>query len=509
MRISGIARRVSGDGAVLERARVLAGAEELASFERVEPFELETDTGERVRVELARSLRIEPAEERDLPWKEIEGDASLAALRVKNAPGPHVKVRLVRARVEDGARVELLAEDDAEHVFAVTSSHRRAPERRIAGITARAIATGDDAAAIVDRMVAPTAKSRPQAATTPRARLGRAPRVLELALAIAGALLLGVGWTMELSPLSVDLAALGGVLLGAAALRWTAARTPRFVSGGRKVGKLSRLDPGFAFLMLLVVFGSFIGGSALTDHATPWQDLRGRDVYNASPLSLLWLGLFGAGSFVAALVVGRAEARLVRVLLRAPRLPREGALERAWGSFSGVVRDPTPVTAEGEAVAIVHVVSEEIVDGSNPNIYTERLLSKGTFFLDGEGGQSLEVHPDDAVWASTVGLRVQKKEGSKTFVEHVSAVPLRGSVLLAGRVDRGAGDEDARVKATGVESLLFVAVREGGDARMECRAVLFMRRLALLVALTVTAGAVLTAIVAEPRLPAFNMPEGD
>ena len=60
MRISGIARRMNG-GTVLERAAVFVGQQEIASLEQLDPFELETEDGHRVRVEIARSLADEAA----------------------------------------------------------------------------------------------------------------------------------------------------------------------------------------------------------------------------------------------------------------------------------------------------------------------------------------------------------------------------------------------------------------------------------------------------------------
>jgi len=85
-------------------------------------------------------------------------------------------------------------------------------------------------------------------------------------------------------------------------------------------------------------------------------------------------------------------------------------------------------------------------------------------------------------------------------------VPLRGSVLLAGRAARAAHEKLARVAASGHESLLFVAVREGHSARNECRAMLALRRVGLLIALGMIGVAVATVVLVEPRLPKFNVP---
>jgi len=516
MRISGIARRLNGD-TVLERTTVFAGKQEIASLEQLDPFELEVENGHRVRVELAKSLRLEPAEKRDVKWEDIESDPSLAGIHAKNAPGPHVKVRLVRSRVMNGARIELLAQDDAEHVFAVTGSHRTAPARHLARVTARAIATGDDAKGIIDRMVTPTAtaahpkhkgtKKKPPDETK-ASRFDTPVRRVELVIAGIGGLFLALAAWMALSPLSVDFGLLGVSLISAAALAWTLGRIPTFVSGGKRAGKLANTDPGFLFLMILMLPGTLIGITCFFDAGTPWQDPHGPAPYNGSWGSALALFLAGIAQLVAVVLRGNTEARLFRVLLGAPPLPSEGPLAGTWGSFEGIVRDPTPVTAEGEAVAIVHVVSEEIVGGSNPNIYTERVLSQGTFFIDAKdgSGRSIEVHPDGATWASSVGLRIKKERGSKTIVDHVRAVPLRGSVLLAGRAVRAGNEKVGRVEASGRESLLFVAVRAGESARNECRAMLLLRRVGAVIALATIGFSVATVVLLEPKLPKFHIP---
>jgi hypothetical protein len=145
-----------------------------------------------------------------------------------------------------------------------------------------------------------------------------------------------------------------------------------------------------------------------------------------------------------------------------------------------------------------------VQSGSDPNIYTERVLSKGTFFVDGPNDQSLEIHPDGAVWTSSVALKVTKP-GSDRVIEHLRAVPLRGNVLVAGRVDRKAGSKVGKVASGGHESLLFAAVRQGESVRAECYAMLFLRRVALAVALGTLAISIGTMITIEPQLPKFNL----
>jgi hypothetical protein len=490
---------------LLERTTVTSESGPLGDNEALAPFEVELDDGHRVRVELAQALRIQPIEKREATWEELEDDPDFASFRSK-APGPHVRVKVTRARLLDGMRVELLAEDDAEYVFAVATSHRASPERKLVKVTARAIATGEHAADVLDGMLAPDPKPAPKRAKR-RQREGRRSSKLTAStsktpfvLVGIASLLLYAGFSLRLSPLSVDLGTIGITLVSAALSSWALSRVPRFVSDGRVIGRLSDVEPGRIVLFTLVFPLTFMAFAAFDDHDP------GDLVYNASWASLVFLA--GWSLFVAyiAFTRGRTEARLFRVLLGAPKLPEEGELRRTWGAFEGVVRDPTPVTAEGEAVAIVHVISEEVRPGSDPNIYTERVLSKGTFFVDApdESERSIEIHPDGAVWTSSVALEV-KKPGQDRVVEHVRAVPLRGNVLVAGRVDRKADSKVGRVASGGHESLLFVAVREGESPRAECYAMLFLRRVALAVALATFALAVGTMIVVEPSLPSFNL----
>ena len=523
MRLSGIARRPRDvphpptvTSTLLERTTVNTQNGQLGKIETLEPFDLELSGGHEVRVRLAQHVRLEPVDARDTTWGDIENDPAFASLRAA-APGPHVEVHVRRSRVEVGAHVEVLAQDDdVEHVFGVGGSHRDAPDRQVSTVTARVIASGPDAAAVIDRLLLPKEKrpkpakeEPPERGPTLKPRGSRAPLVVVLvALPFFAA-----ASAIEVTPLTVDLVMTGTILVVSALSSWALSRVPRFVSDGKVLGPLGDTSPGRLVLFLMIVPLCFMFMGFFADHAGPWQapntppDL----VYNASWVSVVSLACWSLGVAFIALTRGQSEARLFRVLLGAPPLPAEGPLSRTWGSFEGVVRDPTPVTAEGEAVAIVHVISEEVVSGSDPNIFTERVLSKGTFFVDApdESGRSIEIHPDGAVWTSSVALSIRKdRKRDKDIIEHIRAVPLRGNVLVAGRVDREPNSKVGRVASGGHESLLFVAVREGESPRNECRAMLVLRRIALLVALGGLAVAITTAVLVEPQLPSFNIPGG-
>lgn len=502
--------------ALLERTIVSSKSGPLGKVEHLEPFDLEQGEGQLVRVQLAQQLRIEPVETREAKWGDVENEPELASLR-GNAPGPHVEVEVRHSRVENGAKVELLVQDDdVEHVFsATTGGHRDAPTRQLATVTARVVASGPDAATIVDRMLA-TDAPKPAPKEKPRApsRLEPTPSLTPVGLLVVATLLLLAGIGLKFTALSVDLALLGVILAIGGITSWALARVPQFISDGRVVGKLGDSAPGRVVVILLIFPISIIGMVMFADVQALWQDpnpTNPTSVYNVSWVSTFCLAAWSLSVAYVALTRGNSEARLFRVLLGAPALPAEGVLSRTWGSFEGTVRDPTPVKVEGEAVAIVHVISEEVVSGSDPNIFTERVLSKGTFFvdaLDGSGRQ-IEINPDGAIWASSVALSVPKADkNGKTVVEHIRAVPLRGNVLVAGRVDRKLGSPVGHVSSGGHESLLFVAVREGHSARSECRSMLVLRRLAFLVALGGVAIAVGTVLFVEPHLPKFNMPEG-
>lgn len=512
MRLSGIARGSRTGETLLERTVVTSESSTLGKIETFEPFEIELEGGERVRVELAQHVRLEPTETRDVTWGDIEDDPSFASLRDKG-PGPHVRVHVARALLQDGMRVEILAEDsDVEHVFSANASHRSAPDRKLVRVTARVVATGDDAAKVIDRMFEP-----PKPAPKPKEKKKKAPKSkLTPSTSILPYVIIGISVfffvaasRIKLTPLTVDLCAIGITLVSSALVASALSRIPRFVSDGRVIGKLADVSPDRIVLFTIVIPLSFMGIALMEDREGPWQaaNTSPESIYNASWTSLVILAGWSLAVAYIAFSRGKKEARLFRVLLGAPALPAEGELKRTWGSFEGVVRDPTPVTVEGEAVAIVHVISETVQGGSDPSIYTERILSKGTFLVDGDG-QTLEIQPDGAVWTSSVAVKI-RKPGNANRIEHVRAVPLRGHILVAGRVDRKPRSRRGHVASGGHESLLFAAVREGENVRASLHAMLFLRRVALAVALTTAALSVSAMFVIEPQLPKFNLRPSD
>jgi hypothetical protein len=511
LRISGIARRVEGwvEGALLERVILSSNGGELGRLERVAPFAIELDNGDIVRVELAPEPLLEPIDVKRCLWSEVEHDPTLAALRGRG-PGPHVEVEIRRARLDEGSRVEVLA-SDAEHAFDEGADHRSAPTKRLTHVTVRAVAIGDDAKAVLDRLLAPAPdgkKRRPSKEKKPR---GRAPphRLVGRVLGAVAVLLLVAAANLPLSPITVDLVALACGVLAAIAVASAVDTGPRFIEGEKAVEGPRRY--GGIMLLTIVPVGLGFLPAIFEDYGTLWGTVVDSSArINASSGSCVTLALWGCVLAGIAFTSCHRGHRLLRLLLSAPRLPRSGRLDGTWGSFEGRVRDPSPVTFYGEAMAIVHVIDETITSGSDPNICVERVLSKGTFFLDGPDDQSFEVTPKNACWTSSVRIddrRASPDDDRK--LQHTQAVPLGGSILVAGRAFRKKDASRGTFAATGPEALVFVAVREGKSARLAVWVMVVARVLAIAVAMGAVAVGVRLIVDVEPRLPAFNTSGGD
>ena len=136
----------------------------------------------------------------------------------------------------------------------------------------------------------------------------------------------------------------------------------------------------------------------------------------------------------------------------------------------------------------------------------ERVLSKGTFYVD-RAGTSFEVRPEGARWGSAVSMRLQGKDARRRTEKHV--VPVGCAILIAGNAVRDPDAKSGTFAATGAESLLFFAAGRGKSARVAARRLLWIRR-ALFAAAVVSggAGAALARWV-EPQLPPFYMPDTD
>jgi hypothetical protein len=195
---------------------------------------------------------------------------------------------------------------------------------------------------------------------------------------------------------------------------------------------------------------------------TSWEDA-------SDNMSMIGIGAAACFIDVVLVEVGRRqlreEHRLLLMLIDAPELPDTGGLRETWGSIEGVARDPTPVTAEGEASAVVHVVDETATLGdSDPAKVVQRVLSAGTFFVDTSSGAKYEVDPAVRFKKATTG----------------------------------------KLASTGPESLLFFAAEPGDSARRASRFLVRARSMSLAVILLCAAGVVALGAFAERRLPAFS-----
>ncbi len=510
LRFSGTARRreeAHATGPLLERTTLLVDGIERARTERFAPFVLQVDeSGDEVNVELGSRTVIEPGTSRRGPWRSFMGDPTIAEL-ASRAPGPHVVVEIRRERLEEGARVEILAEH-VEHAFSEPTGHRSAPTRKLASMTARAIASGPDAPITMDRIVADlTANDSPRKQRRRALRPTRPlrPRGTVIGGAIAASML-GVAAFVPFSPLTVDLLVGGIGALAITLAMWGARHVPRFIQGQKEVEDVQTSDPFGRILAFAVVPVVMLWAPPfVADLGASWHS-RAADApaVNGSAGSCVALGVLSLLLTIALLTTSRRSAKLLGILLDAPPLPRTAG--RVWGSFEGTVRDPTPVRAEGELAAVIHVVHETVTEGSDPNIFVERVLSKGSFHVD-RAGTSFEVHPDDASWASSVTVRLQGKDARRRIAKHV--VPIGGSVLVAGPAVLHDDGIAGVIASTGPESLLFFATGRAESARAVARKLQWIRRVTI--AGVLVAGAVSVTLLAyvEPRLPPFHMPNSD
>lgn len=397
-------------------------------------------------------------------------------------------------------------------------------------MSARAIAVGDDASATLDRIAerlddedddGDAAKKAAKHGPKPLPRKSRHRRGASPAGFVLGAIGIVLLFVMvammakpPLVPLDTDVGVVGLSLLMLGALLWALGRRPIFVS--RDVASSeTKAAPGSVIVPIIVVASVAIMGfiMGIMGDAVFAQDDPTKQV-NASLLTGLSGLVLGVG--LLALLLFRQDltrdVRLLERLLGAPPLPLAHLEKVRWGSVEGIVRDPSPVTAEGEAVALAHVINEEIQSGSNPSIFTEKILSVGTFFVDVPSLAhperrreiEIEVHPKDALWTSVVRLRTPVADSKRI---HAQVIPIGGSVLIAGHAlhDDQKKKKRAHMRSTGDESLILFASDRGTSARAEARSLLTIRRMALVIIAGCTLSMVALLAYTEPQLPAFKL----
>jgi hypothetical protein len=474
IRLGGIARRI-----------VVAGAGDETP---PAPFALELDDGTVVRVELAPDLLL------------VDGDDS---------------------RLEAGMHVELLADDDAEYAFEEAIGHREAPAKRLVRVTARALARGEDAGEAIER-ARETLASRARGDTTPtttptptRRGRGAGQRRPELraipayALAlVAAGLLVTAGW-LRFSPLTVDVASVGIACLAGAGSVWTHARRPRFVRGQQTLTPpKKRGELGYPIFIASCLLGGWMYFF--------FADLDGQGHRIRPNLAAVNTSITALGTVAVLLVVLfvelqraalREEQRLLRTLLDASPLAANGQLRATWGSVEGVVRDPTPVTVEGEAAAMVHVTDQRTRSGdSYPAIVVERMLTHGTFFIDTETRTDFEVHTKAAVWTSTVERRMTTTDADDRQTSTVmQLIPVGGSILVAARALRSKKARTGKLAPTGEESRVLLATDAGRSARGVANERLAARSIGVGIVLLCAGALIALGALAEPRLPPFHL----
>ncbi len=507
-RYSGIARRPAGAPAsrpLLERITLLVEGHEEGRIERFAPFDLDVGDDVRVRTEIGEQLAIEPVTSQRGRWTDFADDPSLAEL-ARHVPHPRVRVELRSERVDEGARVEVLAEE-VEHGFDERGGHRSAPERRVVRITARAVASGDEPDLAMDRILADLGSNdTPKKKRRRDARSSRAVTWLggRLCAAMAAVAIVGVA-AVPFSPLMVDLAVLGIGALTLWLTLWMLRRVPRFVGGQRGVPDVEKRRT--YHLLIVAAFVTFVVWAPpfIADFNARWNvHSPGEPAVNGSPACCFALIVFALMLVVAVLMLSLRSAKLLRRLLAAT--PISSGPVRAWGSFEGTVRDPTPVSAEGQLAAVIHIVDETVTEGSDPNIFVQRVLSKGTFFVD-RSGTSFEIDPSGASWASAVTAHLQGKDARRRREKQV--VPVGGSVLVAGPLVREGDAKSGKLEATGNAPLVFFAAGRGKSARAAARRLLWLWRGTVVAILACGFAGVALAAYVEPHLPPFHMPHND
>lgn len=504
LRVPGIVRRAEpGDGPVLLRIFVGADGVRIGRVDRIVAFDVEREDapGERVRVEPTAKVRLEPMTEVRGRWEDFEDDPYLAPLRA-NAPGPHVKVAVERVVIREGDRV-VIAGEPVEHAFDdATAGPRAAPVRRLTRVQASVIATGKDADGLVERALRDG--KREKKARAERGWRLRRPSA-RVTLVTAGLFVAAAALAVPRSPLEADLVAWSAGLLAAGVALATARLMPRFVHAGKPVSiaheshdKRVVLFSGIG--LSLAIFPTF-------DDAVSFGDLHRSPPINASYVTVGGVALAMALVLVATARATSRGAALLRTLLRSPAWgPRD--LDAAWGSTEGTVRDPTPVKVEGGEHAIANVIEREVRSGSDPDIVVEKVLNRGTFFVESSDG-SFELDPTRATWASAVRIVEPKEKRKRADTSKVTdVVPIGGTVLVAGRATRTWKGRPAKLAEGGVESLVFFATAAGTSPRGRARRVLALRLLGLFVLAGLLVGLLVTATSLEAQLPAFHI-EGD
>jgi hypothetical protein len=309
---------------------------------------------------------------------------------------------------------------------------------------------------------------------------------------------------MRLSPAQLDFVFIAIVMFATGMLIAALRTVPRFVRGKDVVEDVGGGLVGVTVLAMMGV-STMVLLAFIADVRYAWTPPPAAvEESNAS-----WLvGPAAIGYLVVLAVIllrsSRRRGSLLATILDAPpftALPDE----TRWGSVSGVVRDPTPVTVSGGNAALANVIQRDVRPGSDADIVTESVLNEGTFFIDSDVG-TFEIDPSGATWASSVRMVTTDTEKKHVFAD---VVVIGGHIVVAGRAVTPAKGEPARFVEGRADSLVFYATGRDENARTKARMHQW-RRLAAIGTLVVGAGAIggLMAIY-EPELPAFHVEGGE
>ncbi len=463
VRLHGTVQRAQG----VLRATLHVGNEK-RTHARSGSFEIATDDGRRVHVNWSDATVLLPERTESGTWEKLESHAAAAPFR-KGAPAPHVRVKLTYHEIRDGEPIEVEGEVISRGFDDGGAGMRTAASASIRAVTARILASGVDACALLERH---HERERPTESTARRPRLPRALAAAALA-ALALALLLP-------SPIRLDLAAAALFCLAASVLAFLP-HDVQFRAGSVEIDSTSFGSSARGTVVLLgCMMAAVMGFDDRPGHLREGQQV------SAPHLSFLALGATLVALGIFALAYRWAFIRLVREVLRArPHgvSPEPGA----WGAVTGSVR-----TQSGAAPAMTLLLEETFREGSTPNDETWRVEARAPFWIDTPEGVTWTVSPENATFASACP---EPGDGQPSSSERKSIIARRvlrtgAPALVVGRAR--ATDGAASMSASGPESLLIFAAPRGTEPRRELRR--WLRRAGLAIAVPLVVGAALLAV---------------
>jgi len=457
--------RVRTEGTPLWFARLEHGEVVAARWLARRNFVVESEDGP-VRVELGRSVALEPLEEHDGRWRDLESRAEAAPFR-STGPAPHAKATLSVGRVGEGDLVTVVG-TLLEERFDDATTHRQAPEARVARMRADRVVLGEAAKKPKKPKKGPTIRS------TPRWPLQAwfFGAVTLATLALFGYVFATEGTTTAAAS-SLPILALSLAAIGTA---WTrgARRATRFVHRESRVDVSGRVNVGFGAM----IFTAVLMMSAFVFWDFAGETGSGTRVNNQDPVLICACLLCGM-ALAFTWLTERKSMRLAKILLAAPA--KDGPEVGVWSRVVGRVEDPTPVLG-GEA-AMAMSTKLEWTDGSGDHNLEELVQSDDTFFVKGDGWE-LEVFANEGYWATDVrrirdhgAFESWKVPVDGSLLLSTELIPIGASLVVAGRPSRG--DDGLAVKSVGEESLVFYATDGGEDPVARLRGTLASHRLVL------------------------------